>query len=138
VFGFAHITFTVAKSLRQSHRLRGLDPFPEVQPLLKRCDTGDKEFQGPQLWFDETGFVEVEVVDEHPPPNFEHPPPNFNPPLIEPDTPLLVQVREIFSEPFYLFSHPPTMLGPSVSSSVSESMSAYSSGSRRNPLKGIP
>jgi hypothetical protein len=44
----------------------------------------------------------VEVVDEHPPPN-------FNPPLTEPDAPILVQVREIFSEPFSLFSHPPTM-----------------------------
>jgi len=55
----------------------------------------------------------VEVV-------YEGTPTNFNPPLTNRDEPLLVQVREIFSDPFYLFSHPPTMLGPSVSSSVSE------------------
>jgi hypothetical protein len=64
----------------------------------------------------------------------EHPPQNFNPPLTEPDTPLLVQVREIFSEPFSLFSHPPTMSGPSVSSSVVEPMSPSSSGTGGNPL----
>jgi hypothetical protein len=55
----------------------------------------------------------VEVVDESPPPN-------FNPPLTDSDTPILVQVREFFSEPFSLFNDPHTMSGPSVSSSVVE------------------
>jgi hypothetical protein len=44
----------------------------------------------------------------------ERPPQDFNPPLTGPDTPLLVQVREIFSAPFSSFSHPPTMLTTSV------------------------
>jgi len=55
----------------------------------------------------------------------ESPPQNFNPPLIEPDAPLLVQVREIFSAPFSLFSHPPKILGTSVSSSVVETIQAH-------------
>jgi hypothetical protein len=39
----------------------------EEQLPLKRREIGDEEFEGPQLWFDETSFVEVEVVEEHPP-----------------------------------------------------------------------
>jgi hypothetical protein len=61
-----------------------------------------KEFKGSYLWFDDTVLVEVEVVDECPPPN-------FNPPFTEPDTPILVQVMEFFGEPFSLFSYPSTM-----------------------------
>jgi hypothetical protein len=103
----------VDESPHRSHRLRGLDPIMEVQPPLRKHNIGDKEFEGSYVWFEETCLVKLEVVGEHPPPN-------FNPPLTKLDTSLLVQVREIFSEPFSLFSHPPTMLGPSVSSSVSE------------------
>jgi hypothetical protein len=73
----------------QSHRLRGLEPITEVEPPPKRHHICDKDFEGSYLWFDEAGLVEVEVVDEHPPPN-------FNPPLTEPNTPLLVQVQEHF------------------------------------------
>jgi hypothetical protein len=55
----------------------------EVQPPLKWCEVGDQEFEGSYIWFEETGLVEVEVVDEGPPPN-------FNPPLTDPEAPLLV------------------------------------------------
>jgi hypothetical protein len=56
--------------------------------------------------------LEVEVVDEIPPTN-------LNPPLTDPDAPILVQVRELFSEPFSMFNEPYIMLGPSVSSVLS-------------------
>jgi hypothetical protein len=68
----------------------------------------------------------------------ECPPQNFNPPLIERDAPLLVQVRKIFSAPFSLFIHPPTMSGTHVSSSVVEATSPSSSGTGGNPLESIP
>jgi hypothetical protein len=68
----------------------------------------------------------------------ERPPQNFNPPLTEPNTPILVQVMEIFSEPFSLFTHPLTMLGPSVFSIVVEPTILSSSGTGRNPLGAIP
>jgi len=86
-----------------------------------------------ELWFDfhilfspwlnhHVGLIdyEVEVVDESPPSS-------FNPPLTNLDTLILIQVRELFSEPFYLFSDPHTMSGPSVSSSVSEPSSPSTS-----------
>jgi hypothetical protein len=72
----------------------------------------------------------VEVVEECCPPN-------FNLPLTEPNDPILFQVREIFSEPFSLFSDPPTMLGPNVSSSIAEHMSPSSSGIGGNSPGGI-
>jgi hypothetical protein len=117
--------------MHRSHRLRGLEPIIEEQPPIKRHEIVDEYFEGIELWFDETGLVEVEVVDERPPQN-------FNPPLTEPNAPLLVQVREIFSAPFSLFSHPPTMSGTSVSSSVVEATSPSSSGTGGNPLGSIP
>jgi hypothetical protein len=101
-----------------------------VQPPLKRHKIGDKEFKGFYLWFDDIGLVEVEVVDEGPPTN-------FNPPLTERDTPILVEAREIFSDPLSFFSHPPTMSGPNVSSSVAEPTIPSSSGTGGNPLGGI-
>jgi hypothetical protein len=114
----------------RSHRLRGLEPIIGEEPPVKQHEISDEDFEGIELWFDETGLVEVEVVDEHPPQN-------FNPPLTEPNTPILVQVREIFSEPFSLFTHPPTMSGPSVSSSVAEPTSPSSSGTG-GILRGHP
>jgi hypothetical protein len=72
-----------------------------------------KDFKGSYIFFEENNFIEVEVVDEHPPPN-------FNPPLTELGTPLLVHVREIHSETFSLFIRAPTMSKPGVSSSVVE------------------
>jgi hypothetical protein len=77
-----------------------------VQPPLKQHKIGDCEFEGPQLLFYETGFVKVEVEDECPPPI-------FNPPMAGPYTPILIQAREIFSEPFSLSSTPPIMIGSS-------------------------
>jgi hypothetical protein len=68
----------------------------------------------------------VEVVDKIPPPN-------FNPPLIDLEAPILIQVREFFSEPFSLFSNPHTMSRLSVSSSVVDPSSPFVSGT-----KGIP
>jgi hypothetical protein len=50
---------------------------------------------------EESETFEVEVVDESPPPH-------FNPPLTGPNDPILVQVRDLFSEPFSLFSDPHT------------------------------
>jgi hypothetical protein len=49
----------------------------------------------------------MEVVDENPPPK-------FNPPLTNPYAPVLIQVRELCSEPFSLFIDPHTMSRPSV------------------------
>jgi hypothetical protein len=104
-----------------------LAPITKKQPPLKWCETGDREFEGSYLWFDKTSLVEVEVVDERPPPN-------FNPPLTDPEAPILVQVKEIFSEPFSLFSSPHTMSVPSVSSSVFEPSSPSSSGTWGIPV----
>jgi hypothetical protein len=58
-------------------------------------------------------LVEVDLVEEKYPPN-------FNPPLTKPNVLVLVKVREIFSESFPLFIDPHTMLGPVVSSSMDE------------------
>jgi hypothetical protein len=46
----------------------------EAQPPLKWHKIGDHEFKETYLWFEEIGLVEVEVLDEIPPPK-------FNPPL---------------------------------------------------------
>jgi hypothetical protein len=62
---------------------------------------------------EESEHVEVEVVKKSPPPH-------FNPPLIDPRDPVLIQVRELFSEPFSLFNDPHIMSDPSVLSSVVE------------------
>jgi hypothetical protein len=88
----------VVELSHRSHRLRRLEPITGKEPHVKRREISDEEFEGIKLWFDEIGLVEVEVVDEHPP----H---NFNPPLTKPNTHILVQVREIFSEPFSFFTH---------------------------------
>jgi hypothetical protein len=58
---------------------------------------------GPQhkvsyIWFEDTGLIEVEVVDEGPLSN-------FNPPLIDLEAPLLVKEGDIFSHPFSLFNN---------------------------------
>jgi hypothetical protein len=58
-------------------------------------------------------LVEVEVVDEIPPPN-------FNPPLNNLEELVLIQLRDLFSEPLSLFSDPYTMSNVSVSSSVAK------------------
>jgi hypothetical protein len=55
----------------------------EAQPPLKWCEIGDHEFKESHIWFEETSLVEVEVVDEIPPPN-------FNPPLTNPEAPILI------------------------------------------------
>jgi hypothetical protein len=98
---------------------------------LKWCDIGDKDFDGYYLWFEKTGLIEVAVVEKGPPPN-------FNPPLTKIDTPMLIQVRELLSEPFSLFIHPPTMSRLSVMSSVVDPSIPFSSGTRGKPFKGIP
>jgi hypothetical protein len=49
----------------------------------KRHELGDQEFEWSYIWFEEIGFVEVEVF-------YKIPLLNFNPPLIDPKAPLLV------------------------------------------------
>ena len=56
------------------------------------------------LAYEESDNVEIEVVDESSLPN-------FNPPLIGPLYPVLLEVREIFFEPFSFFSNPHMMSG---------------------------
>jgi len=92
-----------------------------MQPPLKWHKICEKEFRGSYIWFYETILFKVDVVEECPPQN-------LNPPLTEPDAPLLVQVREYFSDPFSLFCHPPTMSRTSVAFSVVEPSSPYLSG----------
>jgi hypothetical protein len=77
-----------------SHRLRGLEPITKVETPTKRLHICDEEFEGSYFWFDNASLVEVEVVNEIPPPK-------FNPRLIELGSPLLIQVRDIFGEPFH-------------------------------------
>jgi hypothetical protein len=61
----------------------------KVQPPLKWRDIGDHKFEESHVWFQEVGLVEVEVVDEIPPPK-------FNPPLTTPEAPVLILIRDIF------------------------------------------
>jgi hypothetical protein len=51
----------MAEIPRWYHQLQGIDPITEVQPPLKCYEIGVKEFEGPKLWFENTGFIEVEV-----------------------------------------------------------------------------
>jgi hypothetical protein len=63
----------------------------------------ERDFEGSER-------IQIEVVDEIPPPN-------FNPPLTGPFDPVLLRVGEHFSEPFSLFNNPHMMFGMSDSSS---------------------
>jgi len=87
-----------------------------VELPLKRCHIGEKDSEGSYLWFDEDKLVE------------QLHPPNINPHLTKPNTPILVLVEESFSDPFLLFSHPPTMSRPNVSSSATDTLTPSSSG----------
>jgi hypothetical protein len=73
----------VAESSHWSRRLRGLEPITEVQPPLKQCEASGREYEESHIWFEEISLVEVEVV-------YESPPPNFNPLLTDPEAPILI------------------------------------------------
>jgi len=79
----------------------------EEKSPLKHKVVGNREFKELDRRSGESDNIEVEVVDEIPSPN-------FNPPLNSPNNPILIQIRELFSEPFSLFSDPHIMLGKSV------------------------
>jgi hypothetical protein len=55
--------------------------------------------------------IQIEVIDEIPPPK-------FHPPLTGPFDPVLLRVKEHFSEPFFLFNNLHTMFGTSDSLSM--------------------
>jgi hypothetical protein len=79
----------------------------EVQPPLKRCEIGYCELEESHILFENIGLFEVEVVNESPSPK-------FNSPLTNLEVHILIQVWDIFCEPFSLFKNPYTMLRPSI------------------------
>jgi hypothetical protein len=117
-----YLVIMVDQLLRRSRRQCGLSPEKEDQPTAKRQEVSlfgnDIEpLESKRQFLDLGGIehVEVEVVDEIPPPN-------LNPPLTNPFGPILLEIGRNLSDSFSFFnSH--NMVGVNGSSSMPESVS---------------